>query len=237
MVIELKIKMAEEALYSKLPKTVQEATGTQELDSDLEFITKLASSSLPKSRVRDIQSELKRSFALMKFKTADRKQFPRKKKKQLSMREKRELGLYKINKQGMKYKQFEGLHCLWKEYIRNYLNLRELQNKGFTAEPESGTWCHFSNLLSKADFHGALVKIVRSKCSSLVGQSGIVIFDTRNTFKMIGKDDIVRTIPKQSSVFAVIVDEYTFTIYGKYFCIRPSERSVRKMKSHILADL
>ena len=37
------------------------------------------------------------------------------------------------------------------------------------------------------------MKVVRSKCSSLVGQSGIVIFDTRNTFKIISKDDIVRS--------------------------------------------
>ena len=63
----------------------------------------------------------------------------------------------------------------------------------FTADPDNPSWTHFSHLLSKADFHGAEVRVVRSKCSSLVGQTGIVIFDTRNTFKIISKDNIVRS--------------------------------------------
>ncbi|KAJ9588905.1 hypothetical protein L9F63_017783 [Diploptera punctata] len=229
--------MSEEELYSKLPKAIQNAAGTQKLDSDLKFIEELAKSSLPKSKSSEVEAELKRSFPLLKFHVSDKKQFPRKKKKPLSMREKRQLGLHKLNKKDMKYEEFEELHSLWTEYIKKYLNLKDLDNKGFTAEPESGNWTHFSHLLSKADFHGALMKVVRSKCSSLVGQSGIVIFDTRNTFKIISKDNIVRTIPKQSSVFAVSVDNYTFTIFGKYFCIKPPERSVKKIRTHILADL
>lgn len=51
----------------------------------------------------------------------------------------------------------------------------------------------FSTQIHKADFHGAKVKVVRSKCPSLVGIKGIVILDTKNTFKVIGKDDILRS--------------------------------------------
>jgi len=63
----------------------------------------------------------------------------------------------------------------------------------FTGEPGSKYWNHFSQLFLKADYHGAHLKVVRSTCSSLVGHSGIVIFDTKNTFKIIGRDNIVRS--------------------------------------------
>lgn len=106
---------------------------------------------------------------------------------------------------------------------------------------------------------------MRSTCSSLVGQAGIVVFDTKNTFKIICTDNIVRSeysqvlneglsglcslslsfmsriviaaIPKQPSVFTMVLDDYTCTIHGKYFCMRPQDRSVKKIKTHMIADL
>jgi RNase P/RNase MRP subunit p29 len=48
-------------------------------------------------------------------------------------------------------------------------------------------------MLQKADFHGALLKVVRSKCSSLVGVQGIILMDTKGTFQIICKDDKVRS--------------------------------------------
>jgi hypothetical protein len=70
-------------------------------------------------------------FVLLKFRPADKKHLPCKKKKQLSLKQRRELGLYKINRTGMKYKDFEELHCLWKEYMRNCLDLEELEKRGY----------------------------------------------------------------------------------------------------------
>ncbi|PNF27908.1 hypothetical protein B7P43_G08318 [Cryptotermes secundus] len=168
---------------------------------------------------------------------AGKKHVPYRKKKQLSLKQRRELGLYKINRTGMKYKDFEELHCLWKEYMRSCLDLEELAKRGFTGEPGSKYWNNFSQVFLKADYHGAYLKVVRSTCSSLVGQSGIVVFDTKNTFKIIGRDNIVRTIPKQHSVFTMVLDDYTCTIHGKYFCIRPQDRSVKKIKTCMIADL
>jgi hypothetical protein len=46
------------------------------------------------------------------------------------MKQRRELGLYKINRTGMKYKDFEELHSLWKEYMRSCLGLEELEKRG-----------------------------------------------------------------------------------------------------------
>jgi hypothetical protein len=70
-------------------------------------------------------------FVLLKFRTADKKHLPCKKKKQLSLKQRREFGLYKINRTGMKYKDFQELHCLWKEYMRNCLDLEELKKRGY----------------------------------------------------------------------------------------------------------
>ena len=47
--------------------------------------------------------------------------------------------------------------------------------------------------LFRADFHGAQMTVIRSKCYSLVGISGIVAMETKNTFKLLGKDNIVRS--------------------------------------------
>ncbi|PSN52925.1 Ribonuclease P protein subunit p29 [Blattella germanica] len=102
---------------------------------------------------------------------------------------------------------------------------------------ESSCWPQFSHQLSKADFHGAHVKVTRAQCSSLVGKAGIVIFDSKNTFKIIGIDNIVRTIPKQPTVFSITVEDFTFTLFGKYFCSKPSDRSVKKIRNYMIADL
>ncbi|XP_023713346.1 ribonuclease P protein subunit p29 isoform X1 [Cryptotermes secundus] len=224
-------------LCSKLPEAIQEATRVEELQSHNEFIKEMVMASLPKSKQSTVDSEFKRKFVLLKFRPAGKKHVPYRKKKQLSLKQRRELGLYKINRTGMKYKDFEELHCLWKEYMRSCLDLEELAKRGFTGEPGSKYWNNFSQVFLKADYHGAYLKVVRSTCSSLVGQSGIVVFDTKNTFKIIGRDNIVRTIPKQHSVFTMVLDDYTCTIHGKYFCIRPQDRSVKKIKTCMIADL
>ncbi|XP_061132080.1 ribonuclease P protein subunit p29 isoform X4 [Syngnathus typhle] len=43
--------------------------------------------------------------------------------------------------------------------------------------------------LLKADFHGAIITVVRSKCPSYVGTTGILIQEFKHVFKMITKQD------------------------------------------------
>lgn len=50
-----------------------------------------------------------------------------------------------------------------------------------------------SSSLLKADYHGALIKVIASKNPSLVGHTGIVIFDTKYTFQIVEMDDVVRS--------------------------------------------
>ena len=56
--------------------------------------------------------------------------------------------------------------------------------------------------LQSADFHGALVTVVKSTNGSLKGKSGIIIAETRNTFKIATPKNVVVMIPKHNCVFA-----------------------------------
>jgi len=63
----------------------------------------------------------------------------------------------------------------------------------FSCLPTDRAWDQVSMTLYRADYHGAFLKVTRSKCASLVGKSGIVLMDTKNTFKMLGEDNILRS--------------------------------------------
>lgn len=47
--------------------------------------------------------------------------------------------------------------------------------------------------LLRADYHGAYITVTRSKCPSLIGISGIVIQETRNVFKIITRNDRLKS--------------------------------------------
>lgn len=60
--------------------------------------------------------------------------------------------------------------------------------------PKSGNlWDQMSVTLLKADYHGALLKVASSLCTSMIGLEGIVVIDTKFTFKVVGKDDVCRS--------------------------------------------
>ena len=48
--------------------------------------------------------------------------------------------------------------------------------------------------LCSADFHGAEVEVVRSRCVGRVGLKGIVLKDTKFTFEIITSADIIKSM-------------------------------------------
>lgn len=46
--------------------------------------------------------------------------------------------------------------------------------------------------LASADFHGAEVEVVRSRCAGRVGVRGIVVRDTKFTFEVVTRGDVVK---------------------------------------------
>ena len=56
-------------------------------------------------------------------------------------------------------------------------------------------------MLASADFHGAKITCVRSKCAGRVGAEGIVVRDTKFTFVIVNSRDEVKIVPKEGAVF------------------------------------
>ncbi|KAI1134802.1 ribonuclease P protein subunit p29 [Hypoxylon sp. FL0543] len=164
------------------------------------------------------------------------------KPKPLSARQRRKLGLYDVPKEGQKYAVFEPLNRLWLGYIREILG-SELYSGGQGAAAK----------LSAADFHGAEIEVSRSGCPSRVGIRGIVIKDARFVFEIVTRNDQVKTVPKEGTLFRISVPPaqeqtkekaaaqqrkpFTFEIHGDQFQYRSADRSNKKFKPHYLKNL
>ncbi|KAJ5654120.1 hypothetical protein N7520_011348 [Penicillium odoratum] len=105
----------------------------------------------------------------------------------LSAREKRTSGLYDLPKDECKHAIFKGLHALWVGYMQEVLDLKSEGRSGLVT-PAS----HGAKLVS-ADFHGAEVEVVRSRCASRVGVKGIVARDTKFTFEVVTEKDELKS--------------------------------------------
>ena len=92
------------------------------------------------------------------------------------------------------------LHCMWKEYARKIFSS---SNKKKVAEQ-----------LYRADLHGAIVRIVRSRDPSLVSLAGVVVRETTNTFDIVTPDSETRTINKQGSEFYIQLDSVYAILRG-----------------------
>uniref|UniRef100_A0A182MXV6 Ribonuclease P protein subunit p29 n=1 Tax=Anopheles dirus TaxID=7168 RepID=A0A182MXV6_9DIPT len=154
-----------------------------------------------------------------------------KQKKSLSRKEIKELGIYTIPHGTVTYADAFRLHKMWCGYFSTILSAKN-KPKVKDARYNSVVSC-----LLKADYHGAKIRIVRSKQSSVVGMKGIVVLETKGTFKMVSKDNKLRTIPKNDSQFEVITQDMVVTLFGKHLNARPAERSVKKTKMFAFPDL
>lgn len=146
--------------------------------------------------------------------------------KPLTSRQRKKIGWQMLSKKEQKYSLYEPLHELWKGYINELLKPTSNSKTNLLAQK-----------MLKADFHGCKLKVSRSRCASVVGLQGIVLQETQNTFKIIGIDDRVRTIPKTHTVFTFTALGYKFTIYGQNMMYRSSDRSARKYKDKLFKEI
>ncbi|EEH22629.2 hypothetical protein PABG_04840 [Paracoccidioides brasiliensis Pb03] len=163
-----------------------------------------------------------------------RKQKP----KPLSAREKRITGIYDLPKEEIKYDVFKGLHKMWIEYMQDVLDLKRDKSQVFINPLVHGSQ------LSSADFHGAELEVVRSRCVSRVGVKGIVVRDSKFTFVVVTEKDEAKTIPKEHTIFRFQIPlpacdgedvkgehkNLTFELHGSQFENRPVDRANKKFK-------
>ena len=171
--------------------------------------------------------------------------------KPLSSRQRRKLGLYDVPRDGQKYARFTPLHQLWLGYMRELLG----------QEPHTGGQGAATKLTS-ADLHGAEVEVVRSRCVGRVGIKGIVIKDTRFAFEIVAREDTLKIVPKEGTVFRIEIpaaeadrttpkqdlsqqqaqpdaksDAMVFDLHGDQFMYRPADRANKKFKTHFLKNI
>ncbi|KAI9928357.1 hypothetical protein ASPWEDRAFT_170644 [Aspergillus wentii DTO 134E9] len=168
-----------------------------------------------------------------------RKQKP----KPLSAREKRASGIYDLPKEECKYAIFKGLHEMWVGYMQEILDLKD---RPITSPISAQS--HGSKLVS-ADFHGAEVEVVRSRCAGRVGIKGIVVRDTKFTFVIITEKDELKNVPKEQTIFRFYLPvpvsqnadaeepedktapkDLVFELHGSQFQNRAVDRSNKKFK-------
>lgn len=179
-----------------------------------------------------------------------------KKPQPLSAKQKRALCIYDIPESQRKYAIYEPLYRMWCGYIREVLGLDRVAHVSpMGAGP----------MLASADFHGAMVEIVRCRCVGRVGIKGIVVKDTKFTFEIITKTNEIKSefatvfnsttlltnsvaVPKEHTVFRFelplvdghIADErkpLIFELHGEQFKTRAPDRANKKFRAHFDPDL
>ncbi|KAH0614181.1 uncharacterized protein H6S33_006067 [Morchella sextelata] len=108
----------------------------------------------------------------------------------LTAREKRALRIHHPPKSAS-YATFAPLHELWVGYMREVLGA----NCAGLGQAQIGA------RLASADYHGAVLEVVRSRCVSRVGVKGVCVKETRGMFFLVGEGGEVKEIPKEHTVF------------------------------------
>lgn len=164
------------------------------LDEFVDFVTGLVD---PKKRsALNLKKWHKTVLTGTKTKLQHKTKTHKKKSKQLSRAQYADLGLYNLPTKSVKYSDVIPLHQLWTEYIKKQLNpFLKRCDDGTLAIPDvfDKNYDQLTKLLVKSDLHGAKIAVLASCNPSLVGQTGIVALETRNTFKIVGEDNKTRS--------------------------------------------
>jgi ribonuclease P protein subunit POP4 len=136
----------------------------------------------------------------------------------------KESKLIKVLKEdkSLKFCDLKSMIDCWNEYIALLLN-KSTQSDTITSK------------MLKADLHGALIQVSKSKNTNLNKLRGINLLETRRTFNLLCEDDKVRTILKRGSEFSIDLPyeekKYSVKILGDNFIYKAVERSKAKYKN------
>ncbi|XP_044260137.1 ribonuclease P protein subunit p29 [Tribolium madens] len=218
-------------LYTSLPDKY--LSNAPDIGDPGTYLQKLLKKELPKGDSQQLVHDLKWQFLLDKHQSSKKRNKPiRKKKTFLTRKERKELNILKLPKSDWDYSSLESIRKMWRQYMNQNLELA-----GPVPRCSDQDWTNFSTILAKSELIGSEIKVVRSKCPRHVGLSGTVVLETKMTFQIVTPKSQLKIIPKNTSVFQFTLDKIKFTVFGKHIMTKPSERSVKKIKSLMLPDL
>ncbi|KAM3828736.1 ribonuclease P protein subunit p29 [Vipera latastei] len=219
----------EKVLYKQLPESTAKLLNLQPQGSNKAeaFVKAFLKRSMPRKSQEDIEKHLNRKAVVLEHPRQRRARQRVKRGRGLSAKQRREMRLFEIPPEQQRYELFIPLHELWKQYVRELCNGLKPD-----AQPQM-----IQTKLLKADFHGALVTVTKSKCPSYVGITGIILQETKYVFKIVTKEDQLKVIPKRNNIFSVEMDGFVSYIYGSRIQFRASERSAKKFKGQGTMDL
>jgi ribonuclease P protein subunit POP4 len=108
-----------------------------------------------------------------------------KKPRALTAKQKRQLAVYDIPKDQQKYAIYLPIWKLWCGYMRDILAMDKCRHVNAAG---------VGPLLASAEYHGALVEVVRCRCVGRVGIRGIVVKDTKFTLELITPDNQLKSM-------------------------------------------
>ncbi|KAM5134289.1 ribonuclease P protein subunit p29 isoform 2-T2 [Callospermophilus lateralis] len=159
----------------------------QEANQAEAFVRAFLKRSMPHMSQQACEDQLQRKAVVLEYFTRRKRKEKKKKSKGLSARQRRDLRLFDIKPEQQRYSLFLPLHELWKQYIRDLCN---------GLKPDTQPQMIQAKLL-KADLHGAIISVTKSKCPSYVGVTGILLQETKHVFKIITKEDRLKAQEKQ----------------------------------------
>ncbi|KAI5088824.1 ribonuclease P protein subunit p29, partial [Silurus meridionalis] len=191
------------------------------------FTMAFLKSSTPRLSTEKAEEALQHKALMLQYARERKRRGKKTKAKGLNAKDIRTMRVFELKPEHQKYDLFLPLHELWKQYITELCN---------GLRPDSNLQVMQQKLL-KADFHGAIITVVRSKCPSYVGSTGILVQELKHIFKIITQENRLKIIPKKNSVFSVEMGDFVTYIYGSKFELRSSERSAKKFKTKGTIDL
>ncbi|XP_032394148.1 ribonuclease P protein subunit p29 [Etheostoma spectabile] len=221
--------LSEALVRAKIPQDLVKDLGVESLNRTeaQSFTQAFLKNSIWQHSHREIQNMLKHKAVILGYSRPKKDKRSSKKAKGLNARQKREMKIFQIKPEHQRYELFLPLHELWRQYVIDLCG---------GLKPTSSPQLVQQKLL-KADFHGAIITVVRSKCPSYVGTTGILVQEFKHIFKIITKENKLKVIPKRNSVFEVEINGFVSHIYGSKFEQRASERSAKKFKVRGTIDL
>ncbi|XP_055388587.1 ribonuclease P protein subunit p29-like [Condylostylus longicornis] len=167
-----------------------------------------------------------------KDKERRRNRKPLPKRFKLSKTELKKRGMLDITEDNLTFHDGLVLNALWRQYIGQILNISAPPSghqQTSSPIPYLLTQC---NVLAVSDFHGAHVKIIQAKNPSVVGMDGIVMQETEQTFRIVCRDNRIKTVLKSTCIFHLFTGtDRIFILHGKHLCYRTALRSKVKIKS------